>query len=322
MFDVITVGSATVDVFAESDAVVASHKKIKSLIFPLGSKILLNGLQFHVGGGGTNTGVAFSRLGLKAAYLGNLGKDHSADLVLNLLNNEKISFIGTQSDNITNYSIILDSKDSDRTILVYKDASAKLSYDKIKKSNLKTKWFYFSSLVKGAFKTQCSLANYAVRNNIKVAFNPSSYQAKKGLKYIMPVLKKTNILILNAEEACLLLRRDRSKRFQKNVIKSNLSELASYGPSIVAITKGSKGVDVFCSGSYIHSKAKKVRAVETTGAGDAFASSFVAGIIMGKPIGDAVKMGQINAESVVCNYGAKNVLLRKSVLMRKLKLRG
>ena len=82
MYDVITLGSAAVDAFAETDAELhkfrhnfrgqKSHKDLfeKMLCYHLGSKLLINHLGFMTGGGGTNTAACFSKLGLKAAYLG------------------------------------------------------------------------------------------------------------------------------------------------------------------------------------------------------------------------------------------------------------
>ena len=59
MYDVITVGSATVDCFAHTDK---SSVKGRTYSFPIGSKLLIKKMDFEVGGGGTNTAVAFSDL--------------------------------------------------------------------------------------------------------------------------------------------------------------------------------------------------------------------------------------------------------------------
>ena len=64
MFDVITIGSATVDVFASIDKKFSQVKK--------GDKILITDLMFETGGGGINSAVGLSRLGLKTAFLGKL----------------------------------------------------------------------------------------------------------------------------------------------------------------------------------------------------------------------------------------------------------
>ena len=91
MYDVITVGSNTLDVFAKTDSELIEIKTKnfteELLAYPLGSKILIKELDFMIGGGGTNTAVAFSRLGLKTGYLGKIGKDENG---LKIFNNMKL----------------------------------------------------------------------------------------------------------------------------------------------------------------------------------------------------------------------------------------
>ena len=79
MFDIITFGSATRDLFVESkDFKTLKSKKFitgQGLCFNLGSKIQINDLFFATGGGGTNSATAFVKQGLKTAYVGKMGND-------------------------------------------------------------------------------------------------------------------------------------------------------------------------------------------------------------------------------------------------------
>ena len=90
MYDIITVGSATVDVFANTKyseliKIKTTEKEIDLLAYPSGSKILIKELKFTTGGGGTNTAVALSKLGHKVGFLGKLGCDENADFILKKL---------------------------------------------------------------------------------------------------------------------------------------------------------------------------------------------------------------------------------------------
>ncbi|MBT3406194.1 carbohydrate kinase family protein [Candidatus Woesearchaeota archaeon] len=308
MFDVIAIGSATVDVFMKSHSelikIKTQHSEEKLIAYPSGSKVLIKDLQFMTGGGGTNTAVCFSKLGLKTAYLGNIGKDENGTRVINQLKKEKIKFIGTISNDLTNYSVILDSIEHDRTILAYKEASQKLKFSKINKSKLKAKWFYSSALMGNAFKTEEQLASYASKNKIKFALNPSSYQAKKGKKFLAKLLSNTNLLVLNREEAGLVL------GIAKNTkIELLLKGLYNLGPEIVIITEGKKGAYCFDGKYKYYAKPKVAKVLETTGAGDAFASTFLTALIKKKDIEFALKVATVNAQSVTKQYGAKNGLL-------------
>lgn len=302
MYDVITIGSATFDVFAKTDSelitIKTNNSKEELIAYPSGSKILMKSLNFSVGGGGTNTAVAISKLGLKAAYLGNIGKDDHGRNIIELLKKEGVDFIGTISEDMTNYSVILDSSDEDRTILVYKDASEKLEYANIDKDKLMARWFYFSAI---DLKLLEKLSDYAVKKGIKVAFNPSNYLADKGSDYLKKVLRNTELLILNNEEAELLV--------GKASILILLDRLQKLGPKIVVITQGNKGADVLYSDTVYHSDIFKLKVLETTGAGDAFGSSFLAGFILKNSIEYAIKLGIVNSASVVSKIGPKKGLL-------------
>lgn len=306
MYDIITVGSATIDVFANTKSELIKIKTSSSeqdlIAYPSGSKILIKELRFTIGGGGTNTAVSLARLGHKTAYLGSLGNDENGKKILDLLKKEKIDFIGVLSKEITGYSIILDSIEHDRTILTYKGANDKLKFSDINLKKLKTKWFYFSSMISESFRTLETLAEFAEKNNIKIAFNPSTYLAEKGKDYLKKILTRTTILILNKEEASLLV--------GKNNIKIILKKLCELGPKIAVITNGKKEINAYDGKNIYTIIPKKIKIVESTGAGDAFASSFLSGMIKKSNIEFALKLGLVNSESVIQHSGAKNKLLK------------
>jgi ribokinase len=308
-YDVITVGSATIDTFIHTDDSQTELLEVHQhtdLCYPLGAKILIKELRFFTGGGGTNTAVAFSRLGLKTGLLGRIGSDANGDTVLRELSAEKIDFLG-RTGGINGYSVILDSIASDRTIFTFKGCNDDLLPKDIHilEKNVQTKWLYFCSMMDKSFKTMEKLSVYATKKKIKIAFNPSLYLARKGKSYLKNILKNIEILIYNKQEAQALLDSKSENIFEL------LEETVKLGPKIIVITDADNGA--FCYNTYekmfYSGKPEKVKIKETTGAGDAFASGFVASIIRGKNIEYALKLGMINAESVISNIGAKNILL-------------
>ena len=68
-------------------------------------------------------------------------------------------------------------------------------------------------------------------------------------------------------------------------------------------------------------KPTNVKIVETTGAGDAFASSFLCGIIRKNNVEFAMKLGMTNAESVIQHHGAKEKLLTYNEALKVMKKR-
>ena len=95
MFDVICIGSATVDVFAKTNyseliKIVDTKGEEDLLAYPVGSKILINELDFTTGGGGTNVAASLAQLGLKSAYLGCMGNERNTEIVLDELKKFKV----------------------------------------------------------------------------------------------------------------------------------------------------------------------------------------------------------------------------------------
>ena len=315
MFDVITVGSATVDVFARTEfcEMIRDRKKEECIAYPVGSKILIKELILSSGGGGTNAAVALSRLGHKVAFLGKVGKFENSRRVMLDLQEEHVntSLIVRKKNSRTGYSIILDSLKHDRTILVFRGSNNDLKLNEVKLSRLKTRWFYFSTMMGQSYETLEKLALYAEKNKIRIMFNISSYLAKKGVNYLKPILKRTDILVLNKEEAELLAGRGK--------IQDLLKKLHKAGPKIAAITDGEHGVYVSDHNYFYHANPHKVKVVETTGAGDAFASSFLSGMMKKNDIEFAIKLGMTNAESVIRYHGAKNKLLAYHEALRQMK---
>ncbi len=292
-FDVVCFGSATVDVFVDTNV----SEKNNSISYPVGGKILIKELKFDIGGGGTNTAVAFSRLGFRTGCICKVGDKDNGKRILELLKKEKVSFLGeTQRGFESGYSIILDSKGGDRTILTYKGANDEITSKDIKK--FRTKWLYLSSLLGKSFETQKKIAEFLKKKGVKIAFNPSSYLIKN--KNLASLLNMTDVLILNKEEAEMLVKN------KTDLLKG----LHSLTRGIVVITNKDKLISCYDGKKKYSIIPHKIKVVERTGAGDAFASGFVAGRIVGKSIPECLRLGLRESESVIRYFGAKNNLLK------------
>lgn len=160
-----------------------------------------------------------------------------------------------------------------------------------------TKWLYFSSMMGKSLETQIKLARELISKNlVKIAFNPSSYLIKKKIKSVKTLLKMSSILVLNKEESLMLAK--------------NIEGLRKLGPRIVVVTNQNKSIEAYDGRIKYKLKPHKIKVIERTGAGDAFASGFTAGIIRELGMEKSLKLGLKNSESVLRHYGAKNNLLR------------
>lgn len=306
MHDIITVGSATVDIFvkvrrSEEEVRIdeASKDHHLDVAFHVGGKSIIEELHSFSGGGGTNTAVAFSRLGFKTGWIGKIGDDHQRHTIEHELRKENITMLCRTGKGNTGLSIILVGLRHDRSVLTYKGVNDQLSWNDFQKP--KARFMYFSSMMGSSFKTAEKLALYAKRNRIPYAFNPSHYLACMGLRKLRALVEGCNILVLNKEEAQDLLR-------MHGPIPLLLKELKKQ-VQIAVITDGKHGAYAY-DGTFAYFVSKKMKVIESTGAGDAFASGFVAGMLKKNSIEFAMQLGLVQAQGVLSFYGAKNKLLR------------
>jgi len=307
MFDIITIGTATQDIFLKSEQFKSrsdeSVKTGKAMVFEAGSKMEIDEIISDTGGGATNCAVTFARLGLETATCFSLGRDAAGREIRRVLKKEGIStrIITQRTHEPTSLSIILLGPSGERTVLVHRGSLIKspdLILDKIA-----TKWVYISS-VGGNLELLEKIATYARSRNIKLAFNPGSGELKLGLKRLFPILEATTILVLNRAEASQLMGLPYS--FRKTVVR----QACGLTPGIEVITDGKDGACVISEGQSYSIGVYDWPLVDRLGAGDAFGSGFVGGYIKYQDITKALQYAAANASSVVTKIGAKAGIIK------------
>jgi ribokinase len=299
MFDVVSIGAATVDIFVKSADFLI---KDNFLSLPLSSKNEISEGLICSGGGATNSSVAFSRLGLNSACLSLIGEDLLSQYVYQDLRSDQVdsSFVVSQSDDATDYSVILVTTDGSRTILTNRGLTHleehHLNWNLLKN----THWFYISSL-EGNLDLLEQLIGFAVENNIKICLNPGNRELKQKAR-LLPLLSHLDFFLLNQTEA-----EDFTGLSSQN--SQFWPKISSSGPKICAVTNGREGAHVFAQDQKYYSPVLNVTPVDETGAGDSFGSGFVAGLFHGLKPGDALFWGIKNSASVVSCLGAKPGLL-------------
>lgn len=320
MFDIITFGSVTWDIFLTPESYqLAKNKKFvtgKGVCFNLGSKVDIENIYFSSGGGGTNTAATFSKQDFRVACCATVGDDISGREIIEGLKKlgVDVSLVLETKLKPTNHSIILNIPKQDRTILVYRGASEFLCKNDIPWRELKAKWFYLAPLSGKLCNISEDIINFAHKNKIKIAFNPGNSQLSLPLKTLKKILKKVNILILNQEEASFLTKTSYQK--EKKVFKK-INEIC---PGITIMTKGAKGVVVSDGEYFYRAKGTELKVITNTGAGDAFGAGFVSGFIRKNDIPYAIQLATANAFSCIQKIGAKKGLLKKTDSWQKVKV--
>lgn len=312
MFDVITIGGATRDFFFEIDSLTAkkSHqfKGQKILEIPYGEKIVTDNTYYSFGGGAVNSSISFARLGLRPATVCSIGREGSGRLIFEHLKKEKVSTTLIKRDNSlhTGLSVLILGKDSEHTGFLERGANNHLTIKRWRPLK-NTKWIYLSSLTGESAKLLPDIFKFALRHKIKIAFNPGSMQLATGYRGLKDFIKATDVLILNYQEAEALVS-SKIKRIPKTE-KELMAEVEKLGAKISVVTEDGHGSHAISGGKEYHQMAYSEKVLDTTGAGDAFGSTFVFGIIKKFDISYSLRIAAINSASVVSKMGAGEGLL-------------
>lgn len=317
MVDVITIGSATRDAFFEGIQFDYHHKDQhlptgKGVCLPLGSKLQVDKVTFTSGGAGTNAAVTFARQGLASAALARLGSDINGKEIARELEHEGIATSLLQYDSVlpTSYSVILMEKNAERTILAFSGAGGSINAKEVPWETMEAQWVYLDSLggnediLKNAVKLK-------QQKKIKLAWNPGTKDLALGLKTLKPYLASLDVCLANQEEIAALLGIPYKK--EEEIFKA----FDALVPGIAIMTKGPQGVIVSDGKERYQAGIFPEKAlVDRTGAGDAFGSGFVVGLLRGG-IEEGLRLGSANSTSVLEHIGAKEGILRKDDLQDK-----
>ncbi len=328
-FDIITVGSATEDIFFyTNEGLLIDNKndvlRQKLLAFEFGAKLKVEKSFALMGGGAINAAVSFSHLGFKTACLAVIGGDiRGKHLVENMEKHEVgTSLIQTIKNGETRFSFVLVGPNNEHIIFTYEGVNSKLEVNaKDLKEMKRAGWVYITSLAGNWRKNLAAI--FSVKGP-KFAWNPGHIQVKAGIKDIGKYLRQVNVLTVNKDEAIELVVSDRKYKNKKIAFINNINNLLriikGYGPEIVVITSGEKGSYAFNGKKAYHQGIFRVKkAADTTGVGDAFGSTFVAGLeFTDGNIQKSLAMAARNAASVVSKLGAQTGLMKKKELVKML----
>ncbi|MFA5052163.1 MAG: carbohydrate kinase family protein [Patescibacteria group bacterium] len=317
-FDVITIGSAFKDVylFSKKFRVLKNAKMITGEMecFAFGTKIELEDVHMEIGGGAVNTAATFKKQGFKVGCLARIGRDSAGEDVRQYIKKYGIGDLLVYDKNRrTAQSVVFLAPNGERTILVYRGAAHDYKSTDINPVITKTRWLYVTSLA-GRMDVLKKILRMAKSTDIKVALNPGKLEVKNSLK-LLRLLKNVDVLIMNNEEASILTGTTSGNE------RHYLSVLRQACPGIIVVTKGNRGSDVLLNDILHHVIIKPIKAVDTTGAGDAFGSGFVAGIV--RFHGDVTRSLQLacnNAAGEVEQLGAKNGIVGRRGPWRKVKM--
>lgn len=309
MFDIISIGDATIDTFLLiHDLEIEDRNGEKKAVMNWGDKLPVDKMYRTVAGNAANNAVGSARLGMNTAFYTVLAHDVGGREITHKMQKEGVStrYIVIDERHGTNASTVISFK-GERTILVFHEHR-----DYTLPNFPASHWVYLTSLGEGFEKIYSDLAKYLDKYQVKLGFNPGTFQLRKGVKANKIMLERTEVLSLNVQEAISWVGDgDDPEKLCKELIK--------LGPKAIALTDGRKGAYSYSSEGFYYVPEFPGPRVEATGAGDAFTTAYIGALFYGKSHKEALTWGPVNAGSVVQQIGPQAGLLKKHELETQLK---
>jgi ribokinase len=145
-----------------------------------------------------------------------------------------------------------------------------------------------------------------------MSFNPGTFQLRLGINKLKPLLKRTEILFVNKEEAEELL--GKTGDYRELAVG-----LQKYGPKTVVITDGMKGSSCYDEGELYMVGIYPHKPIEATGCGDAFASGFTSARAHGLSVPEALRWGARNGAGCAEKIGPQDGLIAEKQMIADLK---
>lgn len=260
-------------------------------------------IDVQVGGSAANTITALAKLGIDTGFIGIVAADAYGKLLISEFrrrNVETSHIVIRKSHDLMVGSGSLDAyvdKKGRRLLFVKPQVNSSLDLNEVDIKYLNTAEFlHLSSFVDDAQLEIQKKILQKLKKTLKVSFSPGSLYCNKGLKQILPLIKRSCVVFLDKREAYQLTGKNYRKAAQ---------EIVKLGPEIVVITKGKEGSFVTDGKETFEQRARKVNVLDTTGAGDAFAAGFLFGLINGYDFKKNAQIGNALASFSIQKIGAR-----------------
>ena len=319
IYDIICVGDVVTDAFIrlfDDQAQIIEKDDKRLLAMEFGTKIPFDHVEvIEAVGNSANAAVSMGKLGLRTGFVTNVGGDaHGRDMIAALHHNGvNTSLVRINHDKKSNYHYVLWYK-SERTILI-RHEDYDYQWPHLRPSET-PKWLYLSSVSQHGINYHDQISDYLDNNpDIRLAFQPGTFQMEAGTERLARIYQRSEVLILNREEAVKVGGGNHED------VHDLLNKLHALGPKIVVVTDGPNG-------AYASDGTKRLQMPlypdpappkDRTGAGDAFASTFIAALAKGLALEEALKWAPINSMNVVQRVGAQAGLVSEYQLDSYLK---
>ena len=323
---VLGIGNAMVDMLIECSEEFLSQNSIKKSVMELIGLEHSNELYkrlYHQsqvsGGSGANTIVGLASLGAATGYIGKvrddiLGQKFRDDLI-NKGVNYKTSLALKNNTNETGRCMVFVTPDGERSMCTYLGVTESLEESDIDSELVsQSEWIYLEGYRFDGQDSELAFAkalNIAKSNFCKTALTLSDpFCVERNMSAFKKMIANDiDLLFCNEAELKLL--------YQTEVLDEAVRK-ASNDVELLACTIAEKGAIISNNGNIVSVPAKKTNVVDTTGAGDLFASGFLYGLLTKENVETCGKMGNLAASEIISHLGARPKSDLKSLFNNKL----
>ena len=306
--DVICLGAAVVDI---------PLRPVSRDIFNIES-YPVERIAMTVGGDAMNEATIISRLGFKTGIIACIGDDAAGQFILQSCYKDNIDIEGIKIDKTldTSINVGLVTANGERTFItnrngsLWKENIQHIDFNKIKQAKILSLASIFNNpLLDG--ETLVQIFKFAKSNNMLITADMIMPRLGETLDDIREALSYVDYFFPNFDEACLLT----GEKEESKVADI----LYSCGVRNVIMKIGKRGCYIRNElGAKIIPACKDIIAIDTIGAGDNFASGFIAGLLQGKSIEDCAIYGHCTAGISVQYIGATSGVQNKAMVEKLL----
>jgi ribokinase len=298
-FNVVGFGALNVDTLLKVDKIAGAEEES-----------FIHDYTEACGGSAANTMVGLARLGCKVGFLGKVADDHEGKLQTDCFQTEGVDTDGIIRAPKGKSGVCLGfvDKKGARALYINPGVNDTIEFRELNPPYVTdTEFLHLSSFVgEKSFRTQKKLMSF-LPDRVKVSFDPGFLYAQKGLAAIEPIIQNSYVIMPNQHELRLIT--------GESNIPEGAQALLDIGVKIVAVKLGDKGCYVTNGQQKGTIQPYKVATVDTTGAGDAFDTGFLYGLIHKRSLFDCGKLGNFVASRSVMKMGARDGLPRREDLL-------
>ena len=254
-------------------------------------------LNVYTGGKGLNQSIALARAGVETYQAGAIGTDGMFLLEQLKEAGVKTDLVKILDDVRTGNAIIQNDDEGDNCIVLFGGANqaiTKEQVDEVFKDFTNEDYL----LIQNEINELSYIVEKAKEEGMKIILNPSPMNEK-----IMKLpLDQIDYFILNEIEAMQILEMDKPEEIDGKYIASLLHE--RFKDATIVLTLGSEGSVCISDDQYVEQSIYKVKAIDTTAAGDTYTGYFIAGILNGKTIKESMDIASKASAIAVTRQGA------------------